>query len=89
MLPGLTDELAQTIVAWRANKAFSTVADLLDVPGLSQDVFINLSNLVTVRSYQFRVRSEARIEGMSARRTAQAVIDRSEEKVRILYWNEE
>jgi DNA uptake protein ComE-like DNA-binding protein len=89
-LPGISDALADAIVQHRQapGRPFSNIAELLDVPGMSENVFIPLSDLITVRSFQFRVRSEAAIEGMDARRTAIAVLDRSGDKVKTLYWNE-
>ena len=89
-LPGLWDQLADAIVQHRQapGKPFSNIAELLDVPGMSENVFTPLSDLLTVRSFQFRVRSQAAIEGMDARRTAIAVLDRSGDKVKTLYWNE-
>ena len=89
-LPGMSETLAQAVVDHRSQsgKSFQSIAGLLDVPGITEEVFIPLSNQVTVRSFQFRVKSQARIEGVNAQRTAVAVLDRSEDKIKTVYWNE-
>jgi len=89
-LPGVTKELARATIAYRQNpsKAFKNIAEWLDAPGMNESIFIPLSSLITVRSYQFRAKSVARIEGLTAQRTAEAVLDRSGDKVRALYWQE-
>lgn len=89
-LPGLSPELADAIVLHRQSpgQTFETIAHLLDVHGFPEDTFIGLSDRVTVRSTQFTARSVARIEGVPRPKTIIAVIDRSDDKTRILYWNE-
>lgn len=89
-LPGLDQAKAAAIVARREDgTVFRSIADLLDVGGISREDFSKISPHVTVASDQFRVRSVARIEGLPRTRTVTAVLDRSGEQVRILYWNRE
>jgi len=89
-LPGVTRELARATIAYRRDpsKAFKNIAEWLDAPGMNESIFIPLSSLITVRSYQFRAKSVARIEGVKAQRTAEAVLDRSGDKARVLCWQE-
>jgi DNA uptake protein ComE-like DNA-binding protein len=60
-LPGITPELARNIArgldaAGRARlKPYKTVTDVLDVRGLTPDLFTRMCNLATTRSDQFRV----------------------------------
>ena len=58
-LPGLTDSVADEIVGSRADReeGFRTVADLLDVEGMSLEEFKQVCPHVSVRSDVFRARS--------------------------------
>lgn len=89
-LPGVTKEMAEAIVSARTEqkKTFRSIGDLLDVPGMTNEVFIPLSEMLTVRSWQFRVTSEARREDTRARKQIVAVLDRSATEVKITYWHE-
>ncbi len=89
-LPGMDQNTAQAIVDRReeTGQPFATIAELLDVPELAQETFIGISNHLTVRSHQFRARSEARIEGVKATRTVIAILERNNGKVRPIYWHE-
>lgn len=89
-LPGINRNKARAIVNARVEeeKVFNTIADLLDVGDISESDFIEVSNLITTRTYQFTARSEARIEGLPYTKTIVAVIDRSADSVNYLYWNE-
>ena len=89
-LPGVSDELAERIVSRRQNgeRPYDNVAELLDVSDMSEATFIALAELVTVRSYQFRVHSVAKIERLKAQKIVTAVLDRSGDTVQTLYWRE-
>jgi type II secretory pathway component PulK len=89
-LPGMDKNTAQAIVDRReeTSQPFAHIAELLDLPEISQETFIALSNLLTVRSHQFRAQSEARIEGVKATRTVIAILERNNGKVQPLYWHE-
>lgn len=86
-LPGITDELADRIIAQRASAdgAFSTLADLLGRRVLSQDVFRNLFDQITVRSDVFTVESLG-VSASGVERRILAVIDRGSDPERIIYW---
>jgi len=47
-LPGVTDELAQSIVTRREEKPFETVEDVKSVDGVSDELFEQIQSLVTV-----------------------------------------
>jgi len=89
-LKGITEKMANEIAAFREQreKGFSNIAELLDVKGMKEDTFIEISDLLTVRSFQFRVNSVATIEGVKTPKTIIAVIDKSGDETTILSWQE-
>ncbi|MDK2971847.1 MAG: hypothetical protein PWP23_1602 [Candidatus Sumerlaeota bacterium] len=89
-VPGIDEQRAQAILLARnEGRSFETIAGLLDVAGISEENFIEASEEITVKSDQFFVRSTARIEGVKRLAVANAVIDRSAQPIKILYWNAE
>ena len=88
-LPGVTEELAEAILQRReALGRFSSIGQLLNVTGLTKQVFGQLEASVTVRSSVFRVRSEGWSASGLATATIECVLDRAEESPRVLYWLE-
>jgi type II secretory pathway component PulK len=89
-LPGMDKNSAQAIVDRReeTSQPFANIFELLDLPEISQETFIAFSNLLTVRSHQFRAHAEARIEGVKATRTVIAILERNKGKVKPIYWHE-
>ena len=88
-LPGVTEELAEAIAQRRdALGQFSSIGQLLDVNGLTKEVFGQLEDSVTVRSSVFRMRSEGQSASGLAKATIECVMDRADEAPRILYWLE-
>jgi len=89
-LPGITDPVAREIVRWREERkeGFETVADLLDVEGMSVDLFKQICPHTSVRSDVFSVRSFGVIEKGDVYRCVEAVIDRTQQVVQIRYWRE-
>ncbi|CAN5486470.1 type II secretion system protein GspK [soil metagenome] len=89
-LPKVTQEIADAIVDAREKqkKKFANIAELLDIPGVTEEIFTGLSNKVTVRAYQFRADSRATLQNVTARERIVAVLDRSGPAVKIRYWNE-
>lgn len=74
-LPGLSRPLAQAIVAQRrSNGFFPHIAALLDVPGVTRDIFKQLASRVTVRSETFRILSEGRVRANGTRQRIEAVV---------------
>lgn len=89
-LPGIDEEIASAIVTYRrTGGGFESIGGLLNVAEVEQEVFIAISDLLTVRSYQFRIQSTGWIEDVKARRTITAVVDRSDETIETMYWQEQ
>ncbi len=92
-LPGVDAQLAARIAATRLDRSFETVADLLDVEGMSVDGFKQVCNLVTVRSDVFSVRSFGVLGAADGPppdtySCVLAVIDRTGETIRVTSWRE-
>jgi DNA uptake protein ComE-like DNA-binding protein len=89
-LPGFDDALARRIVGWRRGHAtgFETAADLLDVEGVSMDVFKQVCPLVSARSDVFSVRSFGVLGDGDMYCCVSAVIDRTGDTAKIGYWRE-
>jgi competence ComEA-like helix-hairpin-helix protein len=74
-LPGLSRELAQSIVSFRqSNGFFPNIAGLLKMPGLSQDAFKQLAPRITARSETYRILCEGRIQSTGVRQRIQEVV---------------
>jgi len=58
-LPGMTEEAVQDIITYResADGPFESVGELLQLNSVTEEMFARLSDLVTTRSYAFRVRA--------------------------------
>ena len=89
-LPGLDDALARRIAGWRQGHAagFETAADLLDIEGVSMDIFKQVCPLVSARSDVFSVRSFGVVGVGNMYCCVSAVIDRTGDTAKILYWRE-
>ena len=82
------------LVLWeRLEGEFQSVAELLDVPGMSVDKFKKICNLVSVSSDVFRVRSFG-VLGRHGEASVgiyccvSAVIDRTGDEVKLRSWRE-
>ena len=89
-LPGFDEALARRIVGWRQGHAtgFETAADLLDVEGVSMDIFKQVCPLVSARSDVFGVRSFGVLGAGDIYCCVSAVIDRTGDTVKIGSWRE-
>ncbi|MCC6487650.1 MAG: helix-hairpin-helix domain-containing protein, partial [Candidatus Hydrogenedentes bacterium] len=89
-LPGMDETLAEAIVRERDTRAggFTTVIDLLDVNGMTVDKLKQCYEMMTARSDVFTVRSYGVIDGGAVCVAVGAVIDRSDETIHILHWQE-
>jgi len=89
-LPGITDVIAAEIVRTRERRqdGFRTVADLLDIQGVTADVFKTLCPLISARSDVFSVRSFGVMKNGEVCRCVEAILDRSADAVRIVQWRE-
>jgi type II secretory pathway component PulK len=88
-LPDVTEELATSIITHRKNRPFANVAELLDVSGMTQDIFKKICNRVAVRGETYRVISEGVLPATGARRPVEAVIRYDGYDIETLYYREE
>jgi competence ComEA-like helix-hairpin-helix protein len=74
-LPGVDRELASAIIAYRRSSGFfPNVAYLLQVPGITRDVFKQIVSLVTTRSETYRIQCEGRVASSGARQRIQVIV---------------
>lgn len=74
-LPGVTRELAQSIINYRSSAGFlASTAALLNVTGMTPELFKQFAPRVTVRSETFRILAEGRIQSTGVRQRVQAVV---------------
>jgi len=74
-LPGVSRELAQTIVAYRRSAGFfPNIAWLLKVDGMSRQIFKQLAPKVSARSETFRILSEGRVNSTGARKRIEVIV---------------
>ena len=90
-LPGVTVQLAGGIVQYRSGLAggYSSIAELLVVPGVSVELFKRFAELITVRSHVFGIRAIARAQRTGLTHRIHAVIDRGGVRPVVLYWRED
>ncbi len=82
---GLDEEEVDTLIAFRSDKTegLNTLAWLITELGL--ETFRKLANLATVRSFQYRFQAQGWVEGGSAFARRWYVVDRTDDKFRILH----
>jgi len=74
-LPGVNRELAQSIISYRSSTGyFANVAALLNVPGMTTEVFKQMAARVTARSETYRILAEGRIRSSGVRQRVLAVV---------------
>jgi competence ComEA-like helix-hairpin-helix protein len=74
-LPGMDRQLAQAIVSYRQSQGFfPNIAWLLEVPGITTDLFKQLAPLITTRSETYRILSEGRVDSTSIRQRIQVIV---------------
>ncbi len=74
-LPGMTENLAEAIVNYRRQSGpFESIAHLLDVSGMTVDLFKQIEPRATIRSGTYRIHSEGLIPSTGARRRLHAVV---------------
>ena len=74
-LPGINEELANTIITHRrGNGFFPNVGYLLKVDGMTRDIFRQLAPRVTVRSENFRIISEGVVKSTGARKRIETIV---------------
>lgn len=89
-LPGISRPLAQAIVSHRqSNGAFTSVAGLLDVPGITRDLFKPLAPRVAVRSETFRIVGEGQVGSRGVRQRIEVVVHVGRSTVTTLEYRED
>ena len=89
-VPGLDESLAEAIVRERETRAggFTTTIDLLDVNGMTIDKLKQCYETLTARSDVFTVRSYGVLDAGAAFAGVSAVVDRSDDTIKVLHWQE-
>ena len=74
-LPGVTRELAQAIISYRTSSGFfPNAAYLLMVPGMTRDIFKQVTARVSARSETFRILSEGKVTSAGTRQRIQEIV---------------
>lgn len=74
-LPGMTRELAQSVVNYRSSSGyFESVGALLNVPDMTTDIFKQLCPRIGVRSDTFRILSEGKVTSTGARKQIEVIV---------------
>jgi type II secretory pathway component PulK len=81
------DQLAQSAIANRASLmyGFQSIADLLNQPSMTVDLFKAIAEQITVRSDVYTIRCYATADVTGAQMQTECVVDRSETPCAILY----
>jgi len=89
-LPEIDESIAQAIINERLNRldGFGTALDLLDVRGIDDNRLKGILNLICVRSDVFSVRSFGVLRDGRTFASATAVLDRTDDTVRVLQWRD-
>ncbi len=88
-LPGLSRELAQAILSYRASAGFfASTAALLNVPGMTPELFKQIAKRVTTRSETFRILAEGRVRSTGVRQRVQVVVRVGLSDVQLLSYRE-
>ena len=86
----LEPRFAESILSRRAAKSegLTSLADLVDLPGVTQAQLITLAQMADVTSNVYTIDSRGRSKGSSAEAEILAVVDRSQVPVRVLEYRE-
>lgn len=89
-LPGVDRELAQAIISYRQSQGFfPNIARLLEVPGMTRDIFRRIAPLVSARSETFRILSEGKVDSTAVRQRIQVIVRVGLSDVRTLSYRED
>jgi len=83
-IDGMTDQVAQAIVEQRAQLPFTTRGDLLALPAVTEDVFGQIVEKVTVRSSALKITSIGSVEDGRVRVRLTVIVDLKESEPRIV-----
>lgn len=87
-LPGMTEDVAGSIVNNRAANAYQGAGALANVAGMSDSLFRQMYPQVTTKSTRFHVTSRAVDPGSKAVVTVEAVLSAENGQVNVVYWRE-
>jgi DNA uptake protein ComE-like DNA-binding protein len=88
-LPGIDRELAEAIVFYRrASGFFPNSAWLLDVPGITREIFKQVVSRVTCRSETYRILSEGRVSSTGARKRIEVIVHVGETEIKTLSYRD-
>lgn len=88
-LPGITDELARAIINYRSSAGFfPNVAHLLKVPGMTHELFKQLSANITVRSDTYRIISEGKVGSSGAQRRIEVIVQLGKNSIDTISYRE-
>ena len=87
-LPGMTEDLANAIITQRSSNIgpFTRRSDLLSVSGMTDEVFRQIIDYVTVQSYQFRIIAEGHCDQTKTK--VEVVVDMASSPPKVLYMRE-
>jgi DNA uptake protein ComE-like DNA-binding protein len=89
-LPGMTRELAQSVISHRQSGGFyANTGELLKVPEMTRDIFKQIAPLITARSETYRILCEGKIKSTGVRQRIQAVVRVGLDRQQILSWRED
>jgi len=80
-LPGISPQLVETLISRRSeeNGTFRSPAELLDMPGMTSEDFVALSEHVCTKSSTFIIEAHAGLDGRPSTRTLQGMVLRQTE----------
>jgi DNA uptake protein ComE-like DNA-binding protein len=89
-LPGVSQELAQAMIAQRQSAGFyPNIAHLLKVTGMTREIFKQLAPKVCARSETFRLLSEGKVASTGARKRLEVVLRLGASDFETLAWRED
>lgn len=89
-LPGMTRELAQSIISLRQSGGyFNNIGELLKIPEMSHDILKQIAPLISTRSETYRILCEGRINSTGTRQRIQAIVHVGLSSQQILSWRED
>ncbi len=89
-VPGIDRNLAQAIISYRqSNGSYANVGGLLDVTGMTVDLFKQAAPYVTARSETYRIFSEGKVDSTGVRQRIQAIVHIGFSDVTTLSWRED
>lgn len=89
-LPGMNRPIAEAIVARRnSNGYFANIAELLDVAGVTRDIFKTVNPRLTVRSETYRILAEGQVGENGARARVEMMVRVTPSDISTLGWRED